>query len=211
MTGMLITFEGIEGVGKTTQLQRLVTWLKERGVPVLLTREPGGTAFGQQLRSIILDPSTHFHSKYSEIMLFMADRLEHVDGVMIPAIRDGKVVLCDRFIDSTVAYQVAGRGLPSDFVDYLHGLLALRPDLTVLLDVEPEEGLARARGRAKLDRFEQETMAFHNRVRAEYHRIARSEPDRVKPVDTTRFGVDVVFDKILEIVVPALVRSGYSL
>ncbi len=211
MSGLFLTFEGIEGVGKTTQLQKLVTWLSERDVPVILTREPGGTAFGQQLRSIILDPSTRFHSKYTEIMMFMADRLEHVAGVMEPAIRDGKVVLCDRFIDSTVAYQVGGRGLPADFVEGLHSLLPLRPDFTILLDVEPEEGLARARGRAKLDRFEQETMAFHRRVRAKYLEIAESEPRRVSVVSTTQLNVDTVFDRILDIVTPILNRSGHSL
>jgi len=199
-SGKFITFEGVEGVGKTTQLQRLSALLTERGFPVVLTREPGGTRFGQQLRHIILDPSTRFYSKYTEMMLFMADRLEHIETVIIPALQMGKIVLCDRFLDSTVAYQVGGRQLPSEFVDQLHQLIAIQPDLTILLDVEPEEGIRRAQGRAKLDRFEQETMAFHHRVRNKYLEIHAANLGRVHRVSTSNTSIDDVFSRIVDIV-----------
>ncbi|NBV41228.1 dTMP kinase [bacterium] len=202
--GIFITFEGIEGVGKTTQLQRLAAVLQERNVPHVLTREPGGTAFGQQLRSIILDPSTRFGHQFTEIMLFMADRLEHLAKVIEPALESGKVVLCDRFIDSTIAYQVGGRQLPGAYVEQLHSLIHLVPNKTVLLDVAPEEGLTRARGRAKLDRFEQETMAFHHRVRSMYHLCASRDPDRFAVIDTSQRSERDVFNDIMDVLTPVI-------
>ncbi len=207
MTGIFISFEGIEGVGKTTQLQRVAAWLGEQDLPFVLTREPGGTAFGQQLRSIILDPSTRFHSKYTEIMMFMADRLEHIGSVIEPALNTGKIVLCDRFVDSTVAYQVGGRGLSQEFVSSIHQLIPICPKKTILLDVDPEEGIRRAQGRAKLDRFEQETMAFHNRVRSMYHTIAAENPERVTVIDTTQRKIDDVFGQIVEVLSPILLKN----
>ncbi len=210
MTGVFITFEGVEGVGKTTQLQRLMGLLAEHQVPAILTREPGATAFGHQLRQIILDPSTRFHSPYTEIMLFMADRLEHLAAVVEPALASGKVVLCDRFVDSTIAYQVAGRGLPESFVASLHQLVTRVPNRTILLDVEPEEGIRRARGRAKLDRFEQETMAFHYRVREKYIDIAKRNPNRIIQIDTMHKTMDDVFNQILLALEPVLPPTLYN-
>ena len=155
---MFITFEGIEGSGKTTQIQRLKVELEKRGHPVLCTKEPGGTALGLKIRQFLLDTKTDFQSQYTELLLFYIDRLEHIKQRVEPALEKGITVLCDRYIDSTIAYQVGGRGLKQQLVQTLSDLVNLTPDKTILLDLSPEEGLKRAEKRARLDRFEKESL-----------------------------------------------------
>ena len=189
---MFITFEGMEGSGKTTAIQAVALALTQAGRQVCVTREPGGTPLGKEIRTWLLDPHSQLQDPRSELLLFAADRLEHIAGVIRPALARGEVVLCDRFTDSTWAYQVGGRGLDADLVAYGIGLAGLVPDLTFLLDVSPEEGLRRAGKRGALDRFEQEDMAFHVRVREAYLGIACTEA-RMHVVDTGRLSPDAVF------------------
>ena len=206
MTARLVTFEGIEGSGKTTLLRRIESWVQGEIVAgrlssqsVLFTREPGGTSIGRHIRSWVLDPSTTFHHSYSEFLMFMVDRMEHVAQVIKPALQAGKVVFCDRFIDSTIAYQVGGRGLDREIVDILHGKMGVWPDTTFLLDVPPDEGLRRANARAKLDRFESESMAFHHRVREAYLGMV-SDKNRVVLVSTLDHSPEAVFEVVLPVI-----------
>jgi len=192
---MFITLEGPEGSGKTTQLTPLASHLTGRGYDCLVTREPGGTPIGAKIRRILLDPDSRGMAPLAELFLYEADRAEHLARRIRPALEDGKVVVCDRFYDATVAYQGYGRGLPLDFLHHLHRVLTaeLAPDLTLLLDLPPETGLDRTwdqlqtggRDAAEV-RFEEETLAFHRRVRAGYLELARSEPQRFRIVDAAR-------------------------
>jgi dTMP kinase len=177
-----ITFEGIEGCGKSTQVRLVAERLGSRGVE---TREPGGTRVGQALRQIVLDPSTRALAPVSELLIYFADRAQHVAEVIRPALAQGRIVLCDRHVESSLAYQGYGRGLALDAIRAL-GVLAtggLRPDAIVLVDVPVELGLQRARRRGAQDRLEAEEIAFHERVRAGYDLLARQEPERWLRVD----------------------------
>ena len=182
MKGLFITMEGVEGCGKTTQTALLRDYLSGLGRDVLVTREPGGTAIGEAIRAILLDRAHVAMSAWAELLLYAAARAQHVDEVIRPALAAGRIVLCDRFADSTTAYQGGGRALPSESIERLHEI-AIRgvwPDLTLVIDVPPEEGLARAR--RALDRIESEPPSFHERVREAFCELARREPDRVKLV-----------------------------
>jgi dTMP kinase len=188
MKGLFITLEGVEGCGKTTQIARLAEYFRAQGREVLCTREPGGTPVAEKIRALLLDPAHKEMSATAELLLYEAARAQHVDELIRPALEAGRVVISDRFADSTTAYQGAGRGLSSDAVTPLHALATggLWPDLTVVLDLPAEDGLRRA-GRARpSDRLEQEPLDFHERVRAEFLEIARREPGRVKVVDASR-------------------------
>ncbi|MBU0502252.1 MAG: dTMP kinase [bacterium] len=198
---MFITFEGAEGCGKSTQVNLLREYLLAKGQNVIVTQEPGGTNLGKELRQILLNPETIL-DKTTEIYLFAADRSDHVKKIIQPALAEGNIVVSDRYIDSTIAYQVGGRGLPEDFVRYInmvssHGVI---PDLTILLDVSPEVGIKRARARGEVDRFEKEAIAFHHRVRQAYLTIAQNEAKRVRLVNANEAGIDDVFREIKEVV-----------
>jgi dTMP kinase len=196
---MLITFEGPEGCGKSTHCSRLKSYLESRGYPVIVTREPGGTLVGGEIREMLLHSESAIES-LTEAFLFAADRSEHVKKIIQPALAEGKVVIADRFIDSTLAYQAGGRGLPEDLVRYLNMVSSsgLIPDLTFLLDIDPEIGLRRASGKGKADRFEGEGIAFHRRIYEMYHTIARGNPQRIKIIDTEKLDVDATQNKIRE-------------
>ncbi|OGC25007.1 dTMP kinase [candidate division WOR-1 bacterium RIFOXYB2_FULL_42_35] len=198
---MFITLEGPEGCGKTTQAKRLKEFLEEKGHKVLLTHEPGGTQFGQHMRELLLFPEMSL-DKLSEVFLFAADRSEHVRKLILPALKQGKIVLCDRYNDSTLAYQIGGQGLPEDLVRYVNMISSdgLVPQLTILLDVSPEVGLKRASTKGKEDRFESEKISFHQRVRAKYLEIARADQNRVKVIDTDKNDLDAVQKEIRKIV-----------
>lgn len=177
-----ITFEGVEGCGKTTQVRLLADRLRGLGRDVRATREPGGTAMGERLRAILLESARAELDPVAEWLLFEADRRQHIREVIRPALEEGAWILCDRFSDSTEAYQAAGRGLDSEMIASLDArvLDGIAPDLTLLYDVSVLEGLSRARMRdAREGRFESEELSFHDRVRLRFLEIARREPGRV--------------------------------
>jgi dTMP kinase len=191
--GIFITFEGPEGSGKSTQLRTLAQRLRNQGREVLETQEPGGTAIGIQIRRILLDPANTKLSPTAEMLLMFAARAQNVDEAILPALADGRIVLCDRFTDSTVVYQGAGRGLGAEVVYELDRIACrgLVPDLTFLLDIDTETGLARARRRNNLNhsnetRFDEQDLSFHRKVREAYQRLAADEPRRIRLIDGNR-------------------------
>jgi dTMP kinase len=185
---VFIAFEGGEGAGKSTQVRDLTAWLTAEGHVVRATREPGGTPSGQAVREIVLDHAHAALSARAEALLYAADRAQHVHEVVRPALAAGEVVLTDRFVDSSLAYQGAGRTIPLEDVRMLSGWATegLRPDLTVLLDLPPEDGLARARGRAAADRLESESLDFHRRVRQTFLALAGADAGRYLVLDARR-------------------------
>lgn len=199
MRGRFITFEGIEGSGKTTVIHGVAMALQQRGLSICVTREPGGTAIGRQIRQWLLNSEMHLQDIRSELLLFTADRLEHVAGVIRPALARGEVVLCDRFVDSTWAYQVGGRGMDPSLVHAVVSLVDLSPDQTIVMDVTPEEGLRRAGKRGPLDRFEQEAIGFHQRVRQAYLEIASRE-SRVCVVDSMSLSPEACVAQVLAVI-----------
>jgi dTMP kinase len=177
---MFITFEGIEGSGKTTQVELLYNYLTEKGMDVVKTREPGGTIFGEALRKVFLQPDIHVYP-LSELLVFMAMRAQHVEEVILPALKEGKIVISDRFSDASYAYQGYGRGIALGIITTLNRLVTkgVTPNLTVLLNCTVDEGFKRkmVNGIA-LDRFEKEAIAFHKRIRQGYRNISKEEPNR---------------------------------
>jgi dTMP kinase len=182
MKGVFITLEGTEGTGKSTQMRNLARDLSALGHRIRITREPGGTAFGEQIRKTLLSVKNSRMAARSELFLYLASRAQHIEEVIRPALREGRIVLCDRFSDATLAYQGFGRGLPRPFVlgAIRFAAAGMSPDLTVLLDMDVRKGLARVKGRGRPNRLDREKLDFHRRVRRGYRRIARSEPGRVK-------------------------------
>lgn len=197
---MFITLEGIEGSGKSTQMDNVRSYLKKRGREVVVTREPGGTLIGKSLRAILLNPANRQIDPLTELFLYEADRAEHVRKIILPALAEGRTVLCDRFYDATVVYQGYARGQDMELIRQIHRIVlgTLTPDLTILLDVPPEIGLARAWAQIKTggrageeSRFEEETIAFHHKIRAGYLDIARLEPDRFCVIDASKDSLTV--------------------
>ena len=188
LLGKFITIEGGEGVGKSTNADFIQSVLESRGCEVVVTREPGGTALGEALRSILLSADIESPVAMAELLIIFAARAQHLTTVIEPALAAGKWVLCDRFTDATYAYQGWGRNIDQRAIASLEQLVqgARRPDLTVLLDMDPSLGLARAKERAELDRFEQEELAFFNRVREGYLARAKEEPARWLIVDASK-------------------------
>lgn len=186
--GKFITIEGGEGVGKSTNADLIQSILESRGCEVLVTREPGGTALGEALRSILLSSGIESPVAMAELLIIFAARAQHLTTVIEPALAAGKWVLCDRFTDATYAYQGWGRDIDKDAIASLEQLVqgTRRPDLTILLDMDPSLGLARAQERAELDRFEQEELAFFNRVREGYLARAKEEPARWLIIDASK-------------------------
>ena len=186
--GLFIAFEGGEGAGKSTQVRLLCEWLTAQGRPALATFEPGGTPAGAAVRAIVLDRAHTGLSPRAEALLYAADRAQHAHAVLHPALEAGEVVVTDRYVDSSLAYQGAGRtiGLGDVAAISRWATQGLRPDLTVLLDLAPETGLARARGRAVADRLESESLEFHQRVRDTFRALAAAEPGRYLVLDATR-------------------------
>jgi dTMP kinase len=201
--GRFITFEGIDGSGKSTQLAALAPVLIARGLPVVTTREPGGTPVGDAIRSVVLEGAFPGMSARTELLLYLASRVEHVERVILPAIEKGSVVLCDRFSEATLAYQSYGRGIPMEELAPLVAFAArgTEPDLVVLLDLPAEDGLARVQERRAANRLDREALAFHQRVREGYLALAAQAPRRFKVFDA-RLSVDVLQRAILEAVEP---------
>ena len=199
MSGYFITVEGIEGVGKTTQIHAIRAWLEARGRRVVTTREPGGTPLAERLRELVLKPQGEPVGAISELLLMFAARSVHLDNLVRPALAAGAVVVCDRFTDATYAYQGTGRGISEAAICVLEQLVqgSLRPDLTLLLDAPAEIGLGRAAKRrdpSGADRFETERVDFFRKVRDTYLARARVEPDRMVIIDARRSASDVSAD-----------------
>lgn len=195
MAGRFITFEGVEGSGKTTQIRLAGEFLRARGLAVVTTQEPGGTPLGERIREILLNSGGVDISGEAELLLFAAARAQHADTVIRPALEQGRVVLCDRFSDATIAYQAYGRGLPLEPVRGICRFASrgLVPHLTLLFDLPVEAGLERAfrriadrEGGLREDRFEREHLDFHRRIREGYLAIARQEPGRVRVLDASQ-------------------------
>lgn len=209
MRGVFIVFEGVEGGGKSTQIAMLAERLRKMGFDVETTREPGGTQVGAAIRKILLSPDTGALDPMTELLLFSAARSELLASVIKPAIEDGRVVLCDRFSDSTMAYQGYGRGLDKELIEDLTGKVVggFSPDRVVVMDLPVEDGLARAGGRMVKEgrgeaRFEDESLEFHRRVRDGFLKIAEAAPERVRIVDSTKSVEDVheaVFNSVKDV------------
>lgn len=184
-SGLFITFEGADGVGKSTQVERLARWLIQKGFAVRVTREPGGGPFAEKIRAVLLDPSTKIES-LTELFLYETARIEHLNKIVLPELKKGKIVLCDRFTDATVAYQGFGRGLQKE-ARLLNRIATkgLEPDLTVLLDLPTHQSFKKAKrrnGKKGLDRLEREGVAFQRKVRQGYLALAKEFPRRIKKV-----------------------------
>jgi dTMP kinase len=200
---MFITFEGIEGSGKSLQIARAQDYLRQKGLECILTREPGGTDFGLALRKVLLGADGCRREPWSELLLYLADRYQHIKEVIEPALKRGSLVLSDRYQDATRAYQGAARGIPLPDIEKVAQLLGIiEPDKTILLDLEPEIGLSRARARnaasptaAAEGRFEAEDLAFHKRVRAAYLELAGQWPQRIHVVQALG-APDEVFSRV---------------
>ena len=184
--GRLITIEGVEGVGKTTHLKKIRDFLNSKGISTIATREPGATLLGEKIRALLL-AKEHQINAYSELSLLYADRAAHLSEVIRPALEAGRWVVSDRFADASFAYQGGGRGVPQDLIANLsrHICAEVRPSLTLLLDLDPEEALARIAGRGDKDRFESEDLHFFQRVRRTYLELADREPQRWRVIDAT--------------------------
>lgn len=217
--GYFITFEGIEGSGKTTQIGLLAEHLDSLGYPVVMTREPGGCPIADKIRAILLDADNSSISPLTELMLYAAARAQHVSEVIIPALRQGNIVLCDRFTDATLAYQGSGRGIARESLDTLNQLAcqSLRPDLTVLIDCDVSVGLKRARQRIELatgpreERFELEALDFHQSVRDSYLEIARKEPARFITVDGSASVEDISEAIVAQVLQNRLNNTSHAL
>ncbi|MCX7594543.1 MAG: dTMP kinase [Fischerella sp.] len=203
MNGKLIVFEGVEGCGKTTQIQLCGEWLQSLGISILMTREPGGTELGLHLRRLLLEQSSVKPiADRTELLLYAADRSQHVEQELRPNLAAGKIVLCDRYTDSTIAYQGYGRGLDMSLIHELNAIATdgLESDITFWLDVDVEVGLARKRRNGDVaDRIEQEAIAFHRRIQQGYRELAASYPERIVRVDASAnpAAMQLVIQKIL--------------
>ena len=196
MSGKFIVFEGVEGAGKTTQIQQTAEWLQQRygkDRSIAIAREPGGTKLGKQIRQLLLEDPTSWVGNRTELLLYGADRAQHVEEIIRPQLEQGNIVLCDRFTDSTIAYQGYGRGFDLDEIDRVNQLATggLQSDLTCWLDLDVEIGLQRVLRRGKPDRMEQATLDFHQRVRQGYQELANSYPNRIVRIDANQSEVAV--------------------
>lgn len=201
MKGTFISFEGIEGTGKSTQAKLLYTYLREKGADVILTEEPGGTQISVKIREVLLSVEHKEMSPLTELLLYNASRAQHIQEVIMPALDRGAFVITDRFTDSTLAYQGYGRGLDLQLIDSIDLIATgrLKPDITLLLDLDVQTGLKRNRGINKTDRLELEDVPFHERVRNGYHMLAAKEPTRIKLISVTA-GIDEIHRSIIHII-----------
>ncbi|ENV67989.1 tmk [Acinetobacter junii] len=196
---MFISFEGTEGVGKTTLIRKIHQYFEQQGKEVVLTREPGGTPLAEQIRTLLLAVNHDEQMSHdTELLLIYAARAQHLQQVILPALAAGKIVLSDRFTDASFAYQCAGRGLSQEKLQLLNQtFVAKMPNITFWLDAPIELGMTRARERGALDRFEQEKLSFFAKVRAGYKTLWQAEPERIKRLDATQ-NADVVFEEALQ-------------
>lgn len=210
MNGLFITLEGPEGAGKSTNRDFIASRLRERGVEVLLTREPGGTPLAERIRELLLAPSDESMTVDTELLLMFAARAQHLDRVIRPALETGQVVLCDRFTDATYAYQGGGRGVSMARIAELERFVqgSLRPDLTLVFDLPVEVGIQRAAARGRLDRFEQEDRSFFDAVRQTYLERAAQAPERYRVIDAAKPLADV--QRYLDALLPELLERCHG-
>ena len=201
MKGSFISFEGIEGTGKTIQSKLLYEHFRKTGYTVILTEEPGGTRIGLKIRDVLLSVENKEITPVTELLLYNASRAQHLKELILPALNEGGIVITDRFSDSTVAYQGYGRGIDLKLIDSLERMVTegLKPDITLLLDLDAETGLLRNKGINKTDRLELEDLKFHKKVRAGYLQIAAREPERIKLIDSSG-SIEEIHQKIISIV-----------
>jgi dTMP kinase len=216
--GLFIVFEGIEGCGKTTQIARAGEFLQKKDLPFIITREPGGTPIGDEIRKILLSAKNTDIVPLAELLLYTASKVQHLQQVIHPALSSGSTVLCDRFSDASIAYQGYGEGLPLALIHKVHGLFlqGTAPDLTILLDCPAALGLNRSRSRNRLEgteqtegRFEDKELAFHERVRTGYLELARREPERFRVVDAG-LSVEQVEEHIRACIAEKLREKGHA-
>jgi len=213
-SGFFITFEGIEGCGKSTQLKLTARWLEEHSYAVCCTREPGGTDIGSHIRKLLLSENSNGLAPLSEAFLYMADRFQHIQDVIRPALGQGQIVLCDRYHDSTIAYQGYARKIPLDLLDAIWNRsgAALEPDLTILLDLDPAEGIERslkklAAQQVDESRFEKEALQFHMDVRNGFLILAKQSPHRIRIVNAEG-SIDSVHGQLIELLKEWLKEAG---
>jgi dTMP kinase len=220
MKGLFITFEGCEGSGKSTHSEKIYQALIKKGYPVVLTHEPGGTQFSEKIRELLLSPDKEEPIvPYAEWLLYLASRAQHVERLILPALKTGKIVLCDRFTDATVAYQGYGRELDIDMLNLMNDFITrhLIPDYTILLDIDPNVGLERSKRLKKnyaregeLDRMESQTLDFHQKVRKGYLEIAKAFPNRVTIIDTSSTPAEETLKQIHECILNLIQKHGIS-
>ncbi len=187
MKGLFITLEGGDGAGKSTQIRNIERFFDEKDLVVVHTREPGGTPIGEKLREILLDKENREMEDVTEMMIYAAARAQHVRELIVPSLEEGKVVICDRFVDSSIAYQAFGRGLGEQVAEVnARATGGLEPDITFWLDIDPEVGRQRAGREGGLDRLELEQLDFHVRVREGYSELAKKHPERIKRIDASK-------------------------
>ena len=199
MTGKFITIEGTDGAGKSTQIAMLVKFLKNKGIECVVTREPGGTKIGEKLREIVLDPENSEMTYVTEAMLYAASRAQHVEEKIIPALKEGKFVICDRFLDSSLVYQGYARGLETEMIEKINGyaLCGIKPDITLFFDIRPEVGITRKKNMHDLDRIEQEKADFHQKVYNGYKTLAQKYPERIKSINAEKT-IEEVHKQVVE-------------
>ena len=193
MKGLFITIEGTDGAGKSTQIELLTEYLSKKGRDVLVTREPGGTPIGEKIREIILDTENSEMSDITEAMLYAASRAQHVNEKIKPALLEGKIVICDRFVDSSIAYQSSARGISRELIEDInkYAVCGITPDITLYFDITPEEGIKRKKNMHKLDRIEKEKEDFHKRVYDGQQNLLKLYHERIKTVDASQSISDV--------------------
>lgn len=209
MRGKFITIEGTDGSGKSTQIELLMDYLRKKGADVIFTREPGGTQISEKIREIILDVDNSEMTGITEALLYAAARSQHVEEKIIPALEAGKIIICDRFVDSSIAYQGAARGIGAEKImgineAALHGIM---PDMTLFFDLSPEKGILRKKNERALDRLEKEKMDFHEKVYEGYKNLCKKYPERIKPIDADR-SIDEVHSEVIE-VIDGLLKGKY--
>lgn len=199
MKGLFITIEGTDGAGKSTQIELLTEYLSKKGRDVLVTREPGGTPIGEKIREIILDTENSEMSDITEAMLYAASRAQHVNEKIKPALLEGKIVICDRFVDSSIAYQSSARGISRELIEDInkYAVCGITPDITLYFDITPEEGIKRKKNMHKLDRIEKEKEDFHKRVYDGYQNLLKLYPERIKRVDASQ-SISYVHKQVIE-------------
>ncbi len=200
MKGYFITFEGVEGAGKSTQAKLLYQYLIDKGKDAILTKEPGGTKTGQKIRQILLEKTDEIFPPVAELMLYEADRNFHIHNLIKPSLQQGKYIICDRFTDSTLAYQGYARGLNINLIKQLNEIATegIKPNITFLIDIPVEEGLKRIKQIRQADRIEDEDIQFHKRLREGFLKIAENEKDRIVVLDGLETP-DNIFKKVIEI------------